>query len=77
MAKGTLMEPGIGLEYRASEAVTISADASYRSIEGLIGDTYDYATGGNVSLNVLGPYINQGGASYEVWSAGLSLSVSF
>ena len=76
MGGGWMIEPELSSEFHFSERAILSVGASYRHIAGLVGDDTETVTGANYSgAGTQYVYPNGGGASYDVLSAWLNLSL--
>jgi outer membrane protease len=75
MRGGPLLEPKILLEWRVIDRAWLQLNVSYRHIVGLVGTTYEVATGAPATPGLVsGTAPNGAGASFDAVDASLSLT---
>lgn len=79
MGGGWMIEPELSVDLRVSARAVLSFGASYRHVGGLVGDDTATVVGAGYSGSQAGTqtvYPSSGGASYDVLSAWVSLSLT-
>jgi outer membrane protease len=75
MRGGWMLEPWLFVTYRITPQATLTLDARYRHIGGLLGEIYKVATGTSGLKSPLNA--NAAGASFDAVNVSLALSLSF
>ncbi len=77
MNQGLLLEPEVSVGWQINDRARLSLEVSYRSITGLIGDSYEIFAGpGYTPGEVAAEYTDSGGAAFDALNASLSLLLS-
>jgi outer membrane protease len=77
MSKGLLLEPEVSVGWQINDRARLSLEVSYRSITGLIGDSYEIFAGpGYTPGEVAAEYADSGGAAFDALNASLSFLLS-